>query len=361
MPFAQADIAVVGGGPAGAAAAATLRTHAPSLRVVLLDGARQDRAKPGEILPAVAQSLLRQIGAWPAFLAADFLPNRGIVSAWDDEAPDERHSVFFAQGAGWQLDRQRFDALLSETAAAAGAAVHCGCAVRSAMRIRNGWRLVTCDGDVEARMVIWATGRSWRLARTFGARLTVHDQLAAYLRFFDAAPGDNRMTIEARPEGWWYSVDLPGDTRVVACLADPDSGLRDPDAWYRALRGTRLIAPLLPCSAHETTALVAPAGTVMIDPAIGDRWVAAGDTLFAADPLSSRGIVHALRSGILAAYAASDVLDGHGDRARLRYATIVAGARTGYLPAVRAHYAAAPWTTPFWQRRTAVPSQQVMR
>ncbi|MER8375919.1 hypothetical protein [Mesorhizobium sp. M1406] len=46
--------------------------------------------------------------------------------------------------------------------------------------------------------------------------------------------------------------------------------------------------------------------------------MAAGDCLFAADPLSSRGIVHALRSGILAAYAASDMADGRDDLARAR-------------------------------------------
>ncbi|WP_156936424.1 hypothetical protein [Mesorhizobium sp. LNJC394B00] len=68
--------------------------------------------------------------------------------------------------------------------------------------------------------------------------------------------------------------------------------------------------------------MIKAAGTATIDPAAGDRWVAAGDCLFCADPLSSRGIVHALRSGILAAYAASDMLDGRGDFACARYPTI---------------------------------------
>lgn len=106
-----------------------------------------------------------------------------------------------------------------------------------------------------------------------------------------------------------------GRAPTCACLTDPDLGseLRKAGHWYQALAATQSIAPLVPPNAIETASMIKAAGTATIDPAAGDRWVAAGDCLFCADPLSSRGIVHALRSGILAAYAASDMLDGRGD------------------------------------------------
>ena len=47
------------------AAALTLCRHVPGRRVVLLEAGRHDRAKPGEVLPAVAQGLLRQLGVTP--------------------------------------------------------------------------------------------------------------------------------------------------------------------------------------------------------------------------------------------------------------------------------------------------------
>ena len=358
MPSGRADFVVVGGGPAGAAAALTLRRHAPGRRVVLFEAGLHDRAKPGEILPALGQGLLRQIGVWKPFRAAAFVESRAVVSAWAGEVLDERHSIFSAQSAGWQLDRARFDSLLVEAAAAAGTAVRLGTAVRSAVREGRNWRLRLTDGDFVAGAVIWATGRNWGLARSLGAKLRVHGHLAAYTRFFDGAPGDCRMVVEARPEGWWYSADLPDQRRVVACLTDPDLGgeLRDPKSWYRALATTRLVGPLLPSSARETAAVVKSAGTATVHPAAGERWVAAGDSLFAADPLSSRGIVHALRSGILAAYAASDMLDGHEELARTRYAMIASHGFAGYARALAAHYAAAArWDTTFWQRRLRRP------
>lgn len=354
MQSGRADVVVVGGGPAGAAAALMMRRHAPERRIVLLEAGRHDRAKPGEILPAVARGLLRQIGVLEPFLAADFIESRAVVSAWAGDALEERNSIFHGQGAGWHLDRALFDRLLVEAAATAGAEVRLGSAVHSAVRRGQDWQLKLSDGVIVARAVIWATGRNWKLARPFGAKLRVHGQLAAYIRFFDHAPGDCRLVIEARPEGWWYTADLPNQRRVVACLTDPDlgGGLRNPASWYTALTATRRIAPLLPSSKREIASLVKSAGTAVVDPAAGERWVAAGDTLFAADPLSSRGITHALRSGILAAYAVSDMLDGQDELARTRYAMFAEQSFAGYAPALAAHYAAAArWDTAFWRRR----------
>lgn len=355
-----ADVAIIGGGPAGAAAALTLRRHAPGLRVLLLEAGRYDAPKLGEVLPALARGLLDQLGVMPAFEAGGFVPGRAVDSAWTSDTLVERPGIFSAHGAGWQLDRARFDRLLAEAAAAAGAELRLASPVRSAAETATGWRLDLADGGkVETRLVVWATGRRWRLARAFGAALQAGEPLAAFARFFAGAPGDSRIVIEARPEGWWYSADLPGARRVVACMTDPDIaaglGLREAEGWHRALAATRHIAALVPPGARADQAIVRAAGTATLDRAVGRRWIATGDTLFAADPLSSRGIVHALRSGILAAYAAADTLDGRGEEAARRYALIAAHGITDYRRALADHYAAAArWPdAPFWQRRMA--------
>ncbi|QNQ08965.1 tryptophan 7-halogenase [Sphingomonas alpina] len=366
MPPARADIAVIGGGPAGAAAALTLRRHAPRLAVRLIEASDYSMPRPGEVLPAVARSLLEQLGVMTSFEAQGFVAGRALASAWANDELDERHSIFSAQGPGWHLDRARFDRMLTDAAMAAGVALSTGSAVRSAMPEREGWCLTLADrSEVVVRAVIWAAGRSWRLARPFSARVRVHGDLVAHSRFIEGVAGDNRTVIEARPEGWWYSADLPGDRRIVACMTDPDLGealaLRSDQGWRRALDATRHMRALVPVDARIGEALVRSAGTTTVEPAIGRRWIAAGDTLFAADPLSSRGIVHALRSGIIAAYAAADLLDddidkGREDEIRRRYAMISTHGFQGYAQALAGHYAeAARWPeAPFWRSRAPV-------
>lgn len=359
IPASTADLAIVGGGPAGAAAALTLRRHAPGLAVEILEAGDYSSARPGEVLPALARSLLDQLGVLPAFEAAGFVVGRSVAAAWTDEELEERHSIFSARGPGWHLDRARFDRLLADAAIAAGARVQTGRAVRSAVPDGEGWRLILANGDqVIARAVIWATGRNWRLARPLDARVGVHDNLVALGRFFEGVEGDNRTIIEARPEGWWYSADLPGGRRIVCCMTDPEVartlGLRGDEGWWHALEATRHMRVLVPETARAGVVAVRSAGTVTLQPAAGRRWVAAGDTLFAADPLSSRGLIHALRSGILAAYAAMDMLDGCEAESRRRFAMMSEHGFTGYARSLADHYAAAArWPdAPFWQRRT---------
>ncbi|MEO6216605.1 MAG: lycopene cyclase family protein [Sphingomonas sp.] len=358
IPASTADLAIVGGGPAGAAAALTLRRHAPGLSVCLFEAGDYGSARPGEVLPALARSLLDQLGVLPAFEAAGFVVGRSVAAAWADDELEERHSIFSARGSGWHLDRARFDRLLADAAVAAGVRLRTGRAVRSAVPDGEGWRLILANGDeLVARAVIWATGRNWRLARPFDARAQVHDDLVAIGRFFEGVDGDNRTIIEARPEGWWYSADLPGQRRIICCMTDPEVarmlGLRNGEGWWRAFEATRHMASLAPEAARAGAVEVRSAGTVTLEPAAGRRWIAAGDTLFAADPLSSRGLVHALRSGVLAAYAAMGMLDGREAESRRRFAMMSEHGFIGYARSLADHYAAAArWPgAPFWQRR----------
>ncbi|ESY77318.1 hypothetical protein X739_33045 [Mesorhizobium sp. LNHC220B00] len=98
--------------------------------------------------------------------------------------------------AGSSTGRE-FDRLMVQAAKAAGVDTRFGSAVGSAVRDDQGWLLKLADEAIVARAVVWATGRSWRLARCFGAKLTMHGHLAAYTRFFDRAPGDCSM-VERR-------------------------------------------------------------------------------------------------------------------------------------------------------------------
>jgi hypothetical protein len=65
-----------------------------------------------------------------------------------------------------------------------------------------------------------------------------------------------------------------------------------------------------------------PAHSQRLKRPIGEYWLAIGDASAAFDPLSSQGIFYALRSGLLGAFAASDLLAGgkKANEAQLKYA-----------------------------------------
>lgn len=353
MPPARVDVAVIGGGPAGAAAALALCGRLPGASIAVIEARRHETDKPGEILPAAAGVLLDRLGVMPQFAAAGFVRGHAAASAWVDDALDERHSIFSAQGAGWHLDRARFDRLMLDAAGAVGATTMRGRAVRRVWRDGPGWGVALGDDEtLAARVLVWATGRSWRLARALQARVCQHQALVAYTRFFETDAAKGELIVESRPEGWWYGADLPGGRRVVSCMTDPDIGrqlrLRDGSSWRRLLGQTRRLHD----GGEELGAMTRAAGTTVLAPASGPGWVAVGDTLFAADPLSSRGITHALRSGILASYAVDDMLNGREKLATERFGLFAAQGLAGYRKTLAQHYdAARRWNTPFWTRR----------
>ena len=77
------DVAIIGGGPAGAAAALSLRQLIPEATIAIFDAQRGGRWKPGETLsPGVAQ-LLQSLGCWPAFEKENAaLESFGTQAAW---------------------------------------------------------------------------------------------------------------------------------------------------------------------------------------------------------------------------------------------------------------------------------------
>lgn len=361
------DVGVIGGGPAGSAAALTL---ARAGRRVLLLEANDSRAfKIGEALPPAVRPLLNDLGLWDEFLTDGHLPSYGNLSAWGSPHLGESAFIFDPNGHGWHLDRPRFDARLREAARRAGSEMYEATALRRVRRLPQGnWhiRVAGPGGERQARCrwLIDATGRRSALARGQGARLCQDDRLIAFFALFrqpnEAAPPDedSRTLIEAAPEGWWYTALLPSRLRVVIYLTDADlispRALCEKESYLSLLDRTEHVRARL--SAHGYRMEGVPRGAAAHSARLahfgGEGWLATGDAAISFDPLSSQGMLTALFTGMEAGSALDAHLSGDSDAVsgyRLRLATIY----EAYLRNLATFYSfEARWPgQAFWQRR----------
>lgn len=315
------DVAIAGGGPGGAAAAIALARRGQ--RVLLADAGLGRWPRIGEGLPPSTRALLRELGVLDRVLAEGHRRSPGTIAYWGSERAHVEDTLYGLHGDGLQLDRARFDAGLRAAARAAGAELHEGAHLRLRERgdahTAHGLELRIGDAapqQLRARWLIDASGRAAALARACGAQRIAHDRLLAFHQRLiggAARDRDGRTWVEAVADGWWYSVLLPSEQRLIAFLGDfsGDHGLAnrrallDGDGLWQSLRAAPHLHAL--CTGHgwqpHGTAQGADAGSAELDPAAGERWLAVGDAALAFDPLAAKGIANALYTGLRAAAA----------------------------------------------------------
>jgi flavin-dependent dehydrogenase len=357
------DVAVFGAGPAGCAAAITLARA--GAQVILLERSTSTDGCRGEILPPQVCVPLRQLGIWERFCNDAHLSSPGLVSVWGDPIPHHNDFAFDPHGNGWQLDRTRFDQTLAEAAAAVGVTIRRGARVTPRRQARGGWHFAGTAADghcisTRADFAIDATGRTAWLARRLGHRRRAHDRLIGFAATI-ASPTvarvlDRRMLIESCAHGWWYSAKISGDRYLAAFMTDAEqvahTGARPLEIWGERMRSAPLTTERArPLRAALPTIRVATASTSRLSAIAGTDWAAVGDAATTVDPLSGRGVEHALHDGMAIALA----LSRGGDRHR---------ALTGYTADTLRRFAEDRWlqdrhyrretrwpAAPFWATR----------
>ena len=291
------DLIVVGGGPAGCAAA--LWAAHRGLAVRLYDRGDENRYLPGETLPPAIEPLLEQLGARQALIDSCRLRHRGHSVAWhgDEQSVDygaDERGVWL----GFQVCRRTLHRGLRATVAAAGVDV---VQSRISRPLRNAGRVagvVTDAGEDRATFVADATGGRHWLARAM--RLDIvrvsSPLVATYGRRTGMLPAGAVAGLTSTDSGWEWIASIDSDEHAWVRLGGPTSGRDAPEAL-------RALAPLGSVGRADATWRHVPQ-------CAGPGYVLVGDASFVVDPAASHGVLLAVMSAMMAAEMIHTFLSG---------------------------------------------------
>lgn len=291
----RTDVAVVGAGPAGTAAA--ISCARAGLGVAILDRAAPPRGRPGETLHPGIEAPLRELGVLGRVLRAGFPRHEGIWVGWD--APP-RFVPYGADDAGpwrgfqaWGAD---LDAMLLEHARDLGAEVFRPCrALRPTMSRGRVTGLETSEGRIGARFVVDAAGSGHWLARRLG--LPVRRRSPRLVARFGYVAGvcparEAIPAIVADRSGWTWTAKVRPNLYQWTRL-NLDGRRTDPAYVPTELHG-------LPRRGRDRGADVS---WRIVGESAGPGYFMVGDAASVLDPASSHGVLKAVLSGMLAAHA----------------------------------------------------------
>ncbi len=321
----RVDVAVIGGGPAGATVATLLAMA--GRRVAVFERDRFPRFHVGEsLIPECYWTLgrLDMLGKMRASgftekHSVQFVNERGDLSAPFYFSDHKQHD----SSRTWQVTRREFDVMMLDNAREKGAEVFEGTRVLEVVfeGTRAAGLRVQPEGGgeqtVAADVVVDASGQSAMISARLGTREWDQElkKAAVWSYWKGAERGEGKdegattvLQLDEK-QGWFWYIPLADDIVSVGVVAGNDYLLkdrenRDPEAIYAdEIARCPGLGPRLTNAERVQPVRVAKEYSYRSSDVAGDGWVLVGDAFGFLDPLYSSGILLALRSGEVAADA----------------------------------------------------------
>jgi len=315
----SADVIVIGGGPAGSAAATMLARK--GWQVIVLEREQFPRDHVGESLLPASIPVLEELGALAAVEEAGFLKKYGATMVWG--TGDTPWSWYFKETSqryphSYQVWRPQFDQILLENAKAQGVTVLEGHQVTEV--IFDGDEAIGAEftngqgetGEAQCRFVVDASGQSTLLARHLDSRQwdPFFQNLAVYAYFTGTEPlpdpDQNNIFIESYQYGWLWSIPLHTGRTSVGAVVDSAIGQEGiqqngAKAFLEAqLAQSNQTRVMLTNAQMDSEPTVVRDWSYTAEKLYGPGYIMAGDAACFVDPLFSSGVHLALMSGVLA-------------------------------------------------------------
>jgi ABC-type nitrate/sulfonate/bicarbonate transport system ATPase subunit/flavin-dependent dehydrogenase len=334
-PFLDAEVIIIGGGPAGSTMGAYLARA--GIDHIILDKAVHPRRHVGESLVCSTTRILQDIDFLPTMEREGFVHKKG--ASWFHWADRQPHLIRFreipemsiTQDYTYHVDRGRFDKMLLEHAESRGSRVIQGAHVE---RVEFGPDGAACGvrlhhaglhSSLRAKVIVDASGRN----SVLGTQLKLKrkdpqfNQFAVHSWFEGVDRGDPETADYIHihmlpvPRGWAWVIPIDPQVTSVGIVTEGSafvkSGQSVEEFFARHVASNKVFAERMAKARRLDPFTREGNYSYVMDRFVGDGWMLVGDAARFVDPVFSSGVSVAMESAkrgadaLIAALAKNDV------------------------------------------------------
>lgn len=290
------DILIIGGGITGSTTSIFLSKL--GYKVAVIEKTDLNKFKPGESLTPECKRFFNLLNvALDENTAIEYFANN---SNWGSDETISTSFIFNPYGNGISVDRQRLEHQLIECSYTVGSEILLETTASNIEFSGKIWNISLKDKHnkisvIKSRFIVFATGRISPF-NPISTRRNYFDKLIAITAIADTDAShlkQKNLTIEAMPNGWFYTNLLPQNKRVLTIFSDSDLLPKTTTEYFKEQLYLTNWYPtqndvLIKKGLHLE---ISDARASWSNYQSGNCWLELGDTAYTIDPLSGQGIL----------------------------------------------------------------------